>query len=121
MLVRADGTGKAAGADALADAAVSGSADGAAPGGTVVAVLAHLRRGSLQVAPGERIVAGQQLAECGNSGNSSDPHVHFQLMNGSDTTTAHGLPFEWEYLGEDGAPRREEPANEELFVVDEPE
>ncbi|QNN83622.1 M23 family metallopeptidase [Brachybacterium sp. Z12] len=109
VLLRADGAGLAARAD--------GPAPDVPPDGTVVAVLAHLRRGSLQVAPGERVAAGQQLAECGNSGNSSDPHVHFQLMDGPDITTAHGLPFEWEYLGEDGAPRRGVPANEELFVV----
>jgi len=65
--------------------------------------------------------AGQQLGECGNSGNSSDPHVHFQLMDGTDITTAHGLPFEWEYFSDDGAPRRGVPANEELFVVEGPE
>lgn len=106
-----------------ASGSAGGSADGPAPDvppdGTVVAVLAHLRCGSLQVAPGKHVTADQQLAECGNSGNSSDPHVHFQLMDGTDLTTAHGLPFEWEYLGEDGAPRRGVPANEELFVVEE--
>ncbi|MGP9539878.1 M23 family metallopeptidase [Brachybacterium sp. AOP43-C2-M15] len=101
----------------------SGAADGNArrgegPDGTVVAVLAHLRRGSLQVAPGDRVTAGQQLAECGNSGNSSDPHVHFQLMDGEDIATAHGLPFEWEYRDTGGAVQRGVPANEELFVVD---
>lgn len=125
VLLRADRAGMAARAAGAANRAASGSADGPAdgpapdvpPDGTVVAVLAHLRRGSLQVAVGERVVAGQQLAECGNSGNSSDPHVHFQLMDGPDIPTAHGLPFECEYLGEDGAPRRGVPANEELFVV----
>lgn len=40
-------------------------------------------------------------------------------MDGPDISTAHGLPFEWEYLGEDGTPRRGVPANEELFVVEE--
>ena len=84
----------------------------------VVAVLAHLRRGSLRVVPGERVRAGQQLGECGNSGNSSDPHVHFQLMDGTDITTAHGLPFEWEYVTEEGQPRHGVPANEELFTAD---
>ncbi|WP_299302528.1 M23 family metallopeptidase [uncultured Brachybacterium sp.] len=116
----ADSASRAAGADGPAGGPADGSAgdstpDASTPADTVIAVLAHLRSGSLQVAPGERVVAGQQIAECGNSGNSSDPHVHFQLMDGPDITTAHGLPFEWEYLGEDGAPRRGVPANEELF------
>ncbi|KII00660.1 peptidase M23 [Streptomonospora alba] len=87
--------------------------------GSIVAVLAHLRRGSLRVSPGDRVTAGQQLAECGNSGNSSDPHVHFQLMEGTDITTARGLPFEWEYAA-DGEARRGVPANEELFVAADP-
>lgn len=119
VLLRADagGVGRAAGADGPVAAPADGSADDSTPADTVVAVLAHLRRGSLQVAPGERVVAGQQIAECGNSGNSSDPHVHFQLMDGPDITTAHGLPFEWEYVSDDGAPRRGVPANEELFVA----
>ena len=84
---------------------------------TVVAVLAHLRRGSLQVAPGERVVAGQQLGECGNSGNSSDPHVHLQLMDGEDIVTAHGVPFAWEYRTDTGQARRGVPADGELFVA----
>lgn len=63
---------------------------------------AHLRRGSLRVAVGDRVTAGQQMAECGNSGNSSEPHLHFQLMDGPDVMTAHGLPFEWRYRDDDG-------------------
>ena len=84
----------------------------------VVAVLAHLRRGSLRVAPGERVVAGQQLGECGNSGNSSDPHVHVQLMDGEDIVTAHGVPFAWDYRTDAGQERRGVPADGELFVVE---
>jgi len=84
----------------------------------VVAVLAHLRRGSLRVVPGERVIAGQQLGECGNSGNSSDPHVHVQLMDGEDIVTAHGVPFTWEYRTDDGQERRGVPADGELFVVE---
>jgi hypothetical protein len=87
-----------------------GTADGA------VAVLAHLRRGSLAVEVGEQVRAGQVLGQCGNSGNSSDPHVHFQLMDGPDIETATGLPFVWSYLDESGEPRRGVPANEELFT-----
>lgn len=100
-------------------AAGSGEApdDGAdVPAGTV-AVLAHLRRGSPTVRAGERVRAGQVLGQCGNSGNSSDPHVHVQLMDGPDITTAKGVPFTWRYLDEEGAVRTGVPANEELFTA----
>ncbi|MFI6015311.1 M23 family metallopeptidase [Streptomyces sp. NPDC051243] len=63
------------------------------------ALYAHLSRGSLAVAEGDRVRAGQVLARCGNSGNSSEPHVHFQLMDGPDPDTARGLPFTWRGLG----------------------
>jgi Peptidase family M23 len=57
------------------------------------AALAHLKRRSNRVKEGELVRAGQQLAECGNSGNSSEPHIHFQLMDTSRTAFAAGLPF----------------------------
>jgi murein DD-endopeptidase MepM/ murein hydrolase activator NlpD len=43
---------------------------------------AHLRKGSLKVHKGARIAAGQQIAEVGNSGDSSEPHLHYQLQSG---------------------------------------
>ncbi|MGX2997516.1 M23 family metallopeptidase [Streptomyces sp. JNUCC 64] len=75
------------------------------------AVLAHLRRGSLAVAPGDRVTAGQRIAECGNSGNSSEPHTHFQLMDGPDVTTARGLRFVWRYRDADGREHEGVPAD----------
>jgi hypothetical protein len=136
VLLQADGVGAAEGdADGGSDDTDSddgGSSDRggtdrgdaarvSADSGTVVAVLAHLRRGSLQVAPGDRVTAGQVLAECGNSGNSSDPHVHFQLMDGPSILTARGLPFRWQYRDEEGAEQQGVPANEELFTAEPPE
>lgn len=44
------------------------------------AVFAHFKPGSIRVRPGENAVAGQVLALCGNSGNSSQPHLHFHLQ-----------------------------------------
>jgi murein DD-endopeptidase MepM/ murein hydrolase activator NlpD len=45
--------------------------------GTFVA-LVHLRQGSLRVETGDPVVTGQHLADCGNSGISTQPHVHLQ-------------------------------------------
>ncbi|HZX37503.1 MAG TPA: M23 family metallopeptidase [Streptomyces sp.] len=70
------------------------------------AMYAHLQRGSLAVREGDRVRAGQQLARCGNSGNSTEPHVHFQLMDGPDLDTARGIPFRWRGIG---VPRNREP------------
>ncbi|MFI6289453.1 M23 family metallopeptidase [Streptomyces sp. NPDC051018] len=78
-------------------------------GGGTYALYAHVRRGSLAVRAGDRVRTGQRLAECGNSGNSSEPHVHFQLMDGPDLDTARGLPFSWHGIGV--------PSNGKTFTV----
>lgn len=59
----------------------------------VFVVLAHLRAGSLHIGEGDAVDAGQQLATCGNSGNSTQPHVHVQAMDSLDPMTARGLPL----------------------------
>lgn len=56
-------------------------------------LLAHLRRGTMRVAPGESVSPGQQLGECGNSGNSTQPHVHVQVTDSTDWPHARGLPM----------------------------
>ncbi|KOG86213.1 murein hydrolase activator EnvC family protein [Streptomyces varsoviensis] len=78
-------------------------------GGGTYAMYAHLQRGSLTVREGETVRAGQPVARCGNSGNSSEPHVHFQLMDGPDLDTARGIPFRWHGVGV--------PRNGEAFTV----
>lgn len=66
----------------------------ALPDGTYVA-LAHLKRGSARVEPGQHVQAGEVIARVGNSGNSSEPHLHFQLMDHRRPGFAAGLPFAW--------------------------
>jgi Peptidase family M23 len=59
----------------------------------VFAGYAHLKPGSVRVQRGERVRRGQILGELGNSGNTSGPHLHFQLMNRPSIVDADGLPF----------------------------
>ncbi|MFD4116245.1 M23 family metallopeptidase [Streptomyces niveus] len=72
------------------------------------AMYAHLKQGSVTVAAGDRVRAGQRIAACGNTGNSTESHVHFQLMDGPDMDTARGIPFTWRGVGV--------PANGESFT-----
>ncbi len=41
--------------------------------------LAHFKNGSILVKEGETVKQGQVLGKCGNSGNSTEPHLHFQI------------------------------------------
>ena len=54
-------------------------------------LMAHLKRGSIKVEPGEEVVVGQPLAEIGNSGNTLEPHLHVDATrNGREI----GLSFD---------------------------
>lgn len=60
--------------------------------GTVVAVC-HLQRSSLQVRPGLSVRVGEALGRCGNSGNSTEPHVHVQAIDCLDVLNATAVPI----------------------------
>lgn len=57
------------------------------------AIVAHLQQGSPTVKAGDRVTAGTVIGRCGNSGNTSEPHVHAQLMDRASLWTAQGLPM----------------------------
>lgn len=57
------------------------------------ALYAHLQPGSLKVKPGDHVKRGQVLALVGNSGNSIEPHLHFQLTNGNSPLGSEGIPY----------------------------
>lgn len=66
------------------------AADTAAPG---FVALCHLRQDRVRVATGQQVQVGDQLGECGNSGNSNEPHLHLQAMETLDPERAAGLPI----------------------------
>ncbi len=54
-------------------------------------VYAHLQPGSVRVKPGKRVTSGQVLGLVGNSGNSSEPHLHFQMQDGPRFESSWGV------------------------------
>lgn len=56
------------------------------------AVFAHLALGSVNVSAGDRVAVGDLLGRVGHTGNSTSPHLHFQLMDSADLLRAQGIP-----------------------------
>lgn len=56
-------------------------------------LFAHLQRGSVSVAVGSVVKVGETIGSCGNSGNSTQPHVHVQVTDSTTWPTARGKPI----------------------------
>jgi murein DD-endopeptidase MepM/ murein hydrolase activator NlpD len=82
------------------------------------AALAHLQRGSATVRPGQRVRRGEVIGRCGNSGNSSEPHLHLQLMDHRWPFVAAGLPFVFTGVRIDGPAGQGVPANKQIMMAD---
>ncbi len=54
---------------------------------------AHLEKGSVSVAVGDRVKRGEPIARVGNTGNSSAPHLHFHVMDGPSPLASNGRPY----------------------------
>lgn len=54
--------------------------------------LVHLRQGSINVQMGARVGVGDPVGLCGNSGNSTQPHLHVQAMDSPALPASRGLP-----------------------------
>jgi murein DD-endopeptidase MepM/ murein hydrolase activator NlpD len=51
----------------------------------------HFKQNSIVVKQGQKVNQGQLLGLCGNSGNSSEPHLHFHIQNVEDMNVATGI------------------------------
>ncbi len=64
---------------------------------------AHFKLNSVKVKTGESVKKGQLLGLCGNSGNSSEPHLHFHIQNQEKMAGATGIKCYFEKLMVNGA------------------
>jgi hypothetical protein len=65
-------------------------------------LFAHLKQGSIRVRLHQKIKRGTQLAEVGNSGNTTGAHLHFQVTDRNSPLAAEGIPFvfdQFRFLG----------------------
>jgi murein DD-endopeptidase MepM/ murein hydrolase activator NlpD len=60
------------------------------------AFYAHLQPGSLKVKQGDKVRRGQVLGLVGNSGNSTEPHLHFHISNANSPLGSEGLPYSFQ-------------------------
>lgn len=56
-------------------------------------VFMHLRKGSIEVLPGDPVSAGRMLAEVGQTGRATGPHLHFEVWIGG-WQTKRGEPID---------------------------
>lgn len=93
-------------------------------GGGEFSHLAHLRRGSVAVKVGDRVAAGDRVGSCGNSGHSSEPHLHYHLQTIApldSTGKSEGLPAQFRsYLANGKAIAHGEPRKGEVVRDDHP-
>ena len=86
--------------------------------GDIFAAFVHLAPGSVMVHPDQLVQTGDVLGRVGHTGNSTSPHLHFQLMDSLDVMKARGIPcafrrYDVEHEGSwlpirDGVPGRRE-------------
>lgn len=61
--------------------------------GDVHVVLAHLRDGSVAVSTGQQVKSGDAIGQVGNSGNTTEPHLHAHAF---DPATGDGMPMRFD-------------------------
>ncbi len=69
-----------------------------------VSVMAHFKKNSIIVSVGDTVEKGQEVGKAGNSGNSTEPHLHYHLQTASESpNNGVGLPIQFTNYYEDDA------------------
>lgn len=101
VLAPADGL-VVASIDGIVDNSPVGKVNESQPAGNFITIkhnngeystIAHLKNGSLKAKSGDKVTAGQVIGKCGNSGNSTEPHIHFQVSTQLNQSNAVTIPI----------------------------
>jgi len=65
-------------------------------------VFCHLKHQSIQVKEGQKVLQGEALGQCGNTGRSSEPHLHFHVQNTENMNDAVGVKCYFDKIMVDG-------------------
>lgn len=60
--------------------------------------IGHLKPQSICVKIGDNVKRGQVIAKCGNTGNSSEPHIHFHIQDSMNFFTSAGVPIKFKNI-----------------------
>lgn len=78
--------------------------------------LAHLQNGSVAPRAGDSVAEGQQIGRCGNSGNTTMPHLHYHLQTTAVFARGEGLPAQFnDYVADGEQVERGEPVRGEYL------
>ncbi len=67
-------------------------------------VYAHFEKETIKVKEGDTVLQGQYLGNCGNSGNSTEPHLHLHIQDGPNLLTSVGVKCYFENVLKNGKP-----------------
>jgi hypothetical protein len=62
------------------------------------ALYAHMRPGTLKVKVGDEVNSGDILGHLGNSGNSTEPHLHAHIVDRPSFLAGQGVPYEFQHF-----------------------
>jgi len=79
---------------------------------------AHLKAGSVAVQAGETVRRGQSLGRLGSSGNSTEPHLHFQVTDGPHPLRSAAIPIRFEGIRIVGADWERQIQSGDLIVAE---